>query len=62
MWLLAVCDGFRHALEAFAVVERHEPVGGESGFAALLVNVVWGTSLIGAGVAPGGDALVESEA
>ena len=44
MWLLAVCDGFRHALEAFAVVERHEPVGGESGFAALLVNVVWGVN------------------
>ena len=62
MWLLAVCDGFRYALEAFPALERHELVGDESGFAALLVNVVGGGSLIGVGVAPGGDALVESEA
>ena len=62
MWLLAVCDGFRYALEAFPALERHELVGDESGLAALLVDVVWGGSLIGVGVAPGGDALVESEA
>ena len=62
MWLLAVFDGFRYALEALLALEHHELVGDGSGLAALLVDVVGGVGLIGVGVAPGGDSLVESEA